>query len=96
MVKEIFIVRIELHCKQLSWTVQKQPSTAIHFRKFPEKTLVVESFFWSNYRLTVQSSDCILKWLHQELHYYSLPLFKKSEAIKEKKWLAASMVNSRT
>ena len=25
---------IELHYKQLSWTIQKQPSTAINFRKF--------------------------------------------------------------
>ena len=27
---------------------------------------MVESFFWQNYRLAVQSSDYILKWLHQE------------------------------
>ena len=52
--------------RMFSWkfsgcTVQKQPSTTIHFRKFPQKILVVESFFWSNCRLTVQSIDYILK-----------------------------------
>ena len=52
--------------KSSAWTVQKQPSTTIHFRKFLQKIPVVESFFWSNYRLAVQSSDYILKWLHQE------------------------------
>ena len=48
---------IELHHKQLSWNVQSSPSGAIHFQKFLQKTPVVESFFWSNYRLTVQSID---------------------------------------
>ena len=43
--------------KSSAWTVQKQLSTAIHFRKFLQKIPVVESFFWSNYRLAVQSSD---------------------------------------
>ena len=47
--------------KSSAWTVQKQLSTAIHFRKFLQKLPVVESFFWSNCRLTVQSSDYILK-----------------------------------
>ena len=42
--------------KSSAWTVQKQLSTAIHFRKFFQKIPVVESFFWSNYRLAVQSS----------------------------------------
>ena len=47
MPKEIFIVReFELHYKQLSWTVQKQPSTVIHFRKCFQEIPVVESFFW--------------------------------------------------
>ena len=50
--------------KSSSWTVQKQLSTVIHFREFLQRIPVVESFFWSNYRLAVQSSDCILKWLH--------------------------------
>ena len=49
-----------------AWTVQKQPTTAIHFRKFLQKIPVVELFFWSNYRLAVQSSAYLLKWLHQE------------------------------
>ena len=53
--------------KSSAWTVQKQLSTAIHFRKFLWKIPVVESFFWSNYGLVNQSSDyVILKWLHQE------------------------------
>ena len=47
--------------KSSAWTVRKQLSTAIHFRKFPQKIPVVESFFWSNCRLAVQSSDYILK-----------------------------------
>ena len=49
-----------------TWTVQKQLSIAIHFWKFLQKIPVVESFIWSNYKLTVQSCDYILKWLHQE------------------------------
>ena len=36
--------------------------------------LVVESFIWSNYRLTVHSSDYILKLLHQECFLGNLPL----------------------
>ena len=45
----------------------KKPSIFEHF-------LVVESFFWSNYRLIVQSSDYILKWLHKEYFLGNLPL----------------------
>ena len=41
---------------------------------FLQKITVVESFFYSNYRLTVQSSDYILKWLHQECFHGNLPL----------------------
>ena len=52
---------IELHHKQLSRTVQKQPSGAIHFQKFLQETSAIESFLWSNYRLTVQSSNNITK-----------------------------------
>ena len=47
--------------KSSAWTVQKQLSTAIHFRTFLQKIPVVESFFWSIYSLAVQSSDYILK-----------------------------------
>ena len=36
-----------------AWTFQRQLPTAIHFRKFLQKISVVESFFWSNYRLAV-------------------------------------------
>ena len=39
-----------------------------------ENFLVVESFFWSNYRLIVQSSNYILKWLHEECFLGNLPL----------------------
>ena len=74
MPKKYLLWEIELHYKQLSWTVQKQPSTAIHFGKFLQKLLVLESFFYSNYRLTVQSSDYILKWFHQECFLGNLPL----------------------
>ena len=59
--------------KSSTWTVQKQLSTAIHFWKLLQKIPVVESFFWSNYRLAVQSSDYILKWLHQECFLGNLP-----------------------
>ena len=65
---------IELHHKQLSWNVLKQLSTAIHFQKFLQKILVVESFFWSNYRLTVPSCHYILKWFYQECFLGNLPL----------------------
>ena len=45
-----------------------------------ENFLVLESFFWSNYRLIVQSSNYILKWLHQEcvLGNLRLGLFRSS------------------
>ena len=52
---------IELHYKQLSWTLQKQPSTAIDFWKFLQKFLIEESFLCSNYRLTAPNNDDILK-----------------------------------
>ena len=58
---KFLLCEIELHHKQLSRTVQKQPSGAIHFQKFIQETPVVEFFFWSNYRLTVQSSDNVTK-----------------------------------
>ena len=59
--------------KSSAWTVQKQPSTTIHFRKFLQKIPVVESFFWLNYGISVQSSDYILKCLHQESSLGNLP-----------------------
>ena len=61
--KEIFIVRnwITLRAAILDWS-----EAAFHSYPFLQKILVVESFFWSNYRPTVQCSDYILKWLHQE------------------------------
>ena len=43
--KKSLLWEIEFHYKQLSCTVQEQPSTVIHFRKFIQKILVVESFF---------------------------------------------------
>ena len=72
--KRFLLWEIELHYKQLSWSVQKQLSTTIHFRTFLQKIPLVESFFRSNYRLTVQSSSCILKCLHQEYFLGNLPL----------------------
>ena len=59
--------------KSSAWTVQKQPSTTIHFGIFIQKLPVMESFFWLNYRLAVQSSDYILKWLHQERFLGNIP-----------------------
>ena len=59
--------------KSSAWTVQKQPSTVIHFRKFLLEIPVLECFFWSNYRLTVQSSNYVLKWQHQECFLGNLP-----------------------
>ena len=64
--KKFLLWEIELHYKQLSGTVRKELSTVIYFRKFLQEIPVIESFFWSNYRLTVQSGNYILKWLHQE------------------------------
>ena len=63
--------------RMFSWkcsasNVQKQSSRVIHFRKFIQKIPVVESYFWSNYRLTVQSSNYIRKWLHQECFFGNL------------------------
>ena len=52
--------------KSSTWTVQNQPSTVIHFRKLLQEIPVVESFFWSNFRLTVKSGDYVLKWFHSE------------------------------
>ena len=75
--------------KSSAWTVRKQLSTAINFRKkFLQKIPLVKSFFWSNYRLAVQSSNCILKWLPLEFFlgnlskdfgaskYYRLSIFE--------------------
>ena len=73
MPKEIFFGRNRITL-QAAWTVQKQPSTAIHFRIFLQKILEVERFFWSFYRLTVQSSNYILKWLYLECFLRDLPL----------------------
>ena len=47
----------KLSFKSSAWTVQNNPSTVIHFRKFLQEIPVVESVFWSNYRLTVNSGD---------------------------------------
>ena len=47
---------------------------------FLQEIPMVESFFWSNYRLTIQSSDYILKWRHQKHFLGNLPigLFRSS------------------
>ena len=72
--KESFIVRnrITLQAAMLDCS-----EAAVHshpFSKISAGNTGVESFFWSNYRLTVQSSDYILKLLHQELFLANLPL----------------------
>ena len=59
--------------KSSAWAVQKKLSIPIHFRKFFRKIPMVKSFFWLNYRLVVQSSDYILKWLHQQCFLENLP-----------------------
>ena len=59
--------------RSFAWTVQKHLSTTIHIRKFLQNMPVVESFFWSNYRLAVQSSDYVPKWLLQECFLGNLP-----------------------
>ena len=59
--------------KSSPWTVQKQPSVAIHFGIFLEKIPVVESFFCSNYRQTIQSGDYMLKEVHQKCFLGNLP-----------------------
>ena len=56
-----------LSWKSIAWTVQKQPSTTIHFRNFFQKIPVMESFFLLNYRLAIP------KWLHQECFLGNLP-----------------------
>ena len=89
MSKYIFIVRnrITLQAALKSGTVKKQLSTAIYFRKFLQKIPVVWSFFWSNSRLSVQSSDFILKWLHQNV-FLNLPkAYSSTGWIKLKTWI---------
>ena len=70
--------------RMFSWkssaSVQNQLSTSIHFWTFFQKILVVESFFWTNYRLAVQSSDYTLKLLHQECFLGNLPLLFRTPA----------------
>ena len=59
--------------KSSTWTVQKQLSTAIHFRKFLQSIPVEESLFCSNDRLAVQNSNYILKRLHQGCFLRNFP-----------------------
>ena len=73
MSKEIFIERNRI---TLQATILGCSEAAVHshsLSKILQKILVVESFFWSNYRLTVQGSDYILKWLHQQCFLGNLP-----------------------
>ena len=58
MPKEIFIVRNRI---TLQAAILDSSEAAFHFPKFLQKVPVLESFFWSIYRLDVQSSDYILK-----------------------------------
>ena len=61
----------ELNHKQPPRTFQKQPSEAIYFQNFLQKIPILESFFWSDYKLTVQSGDNIIKWPYQLLRKLS-------------------------
>ena len=61
MSKEIFIVRNRI---TLQAVILDCSEAAVHsdpFLKIFRKILMVESFFWTNYRLAVQSSHYILK-----------------------------------
>ena len=84
--------------KSSAWTVQK-PSRTIHFRMFLQKIPVVESFFWSNYRLDVQSSDYIPKWLHQEcflgnlLKYFGRPKYHILQTFEVNLFLVAKVTS---
>ena len=78
MPKEVFKNWITLQAAILDWS-----EAAVHshllLKISPENTGGRESFFWTNYRLTVQSSgymtsDYVLKWLHHECFLGNLPL----------------------
>ena len=51
---------------------------------------MLQSFFWSNYRLTILSDDYLLKWLHQE---YFLGNFLKAFRAPKYHILQISKVN---
>ena len=58
--KEIFVVKNRIPVQAaMSACSDAAVSTAILFRKLLQKIQMVESFLWSHYRLTVQSSDYI-------------------------------------
>ena len=73
MWKEIFVVSNRIILQAAILDCSEAAVTVIHFRKFLQEIPVVQSFFWSNYRLTVQRSDYILKCLHQECFLGNLP-----------------------
>ena len=74
------LVKLETGCSEWrSYNKTTPPSSKapVHshpFSKFLQEIPVVQSFFCSNYRLTVQRSDYILKCLHQECFLENLPL----------------------
>ena len=63
----LFLVKLQTDCSEWRlYTKMTPPSSeaAVHSHPFSKISLgntMVESFFWPNYRLTVQSSDYILK-----------------------------------
>ena len=59
MPKEIFIVRNRITLQAALLDCSEAAVYSHPFSKFFQKILVVESFFWSNYRMTVQSSEYI-------------------------------------
>ena len=66
MSKEIFIVRNRI---SLQAAILHCSGAAVHSHPFPKiypENTGGRVLFWSNYWLTVQSSDYIQKWLHQE------------------------------
>ena len=63
----LLLVKLQTDCSEWPLYTKITPPTseaAVHshlFSKFLQEIQVVESLFWSNYRLTVKSGDYILK-----------------------------------
>ena len=73
MPKEIFIVRNRI---TLQAAVLDCSEAAVHSHPFSKRSpgnTGGRVFLWLNYKLTVQSSDYVLKWLHQECFLGDLP-----------------------
>ena len=76
----LFLVKLETDCSEWQlYTKMTAPSSevGVHnhpFSKISSGNTGGQSFFWSNYRLTVQRSDYTLKCLNQECFLENLPL----------------------